>query len=149
MQKRTFMTCTGLYDYEISARTHGGPNRVYPGCNHAKEALPPVLAYAHGVLNHNTSQDAYGHAVADLGKLAVVSRHIIGWPGAPLAAPWTHLDKNNSEGYGVDGKLHLLPYSYINRELFMAFAPNNTLAELSGVWSPFLTDGELGVEVWG
>ncbi|MEW5300367.1 MAG: hypothetical protein WDW36_003303 [Sanguina aurantia] len=141
MQKQTFMKCSNLYDYEVSARLHRGPDRVYPGCNRALEALPPVLAYAHGVIGHTTTQDQFGLAVADLGQVAVVSRHLIGWPGAPLAAGWTHTTMENPEGYGVSGKPHALPWTYINRDVFMAFAPNDTLEELSGVWTPLFGYG--------
>lgn len=90
-RKRTFMTGAGLYDYNLSTRLYGSPQRVYPGYHNAHQPIPTVLAYADGVLDHSTSLSQYGAAMDDIGKLAVVAGHIIGWPGAPLAAQWTHV----------------------------------------------------------
>lgn len=141
-RKRTVFACSDLYDYDVAARLHGHKNGVYPGCSTHHTKFPPVVAYAPGFFNHNTTQDEYGFAVAELGRIAVASKHVVGWPGAPLAAAWTHRSRENAQGYGVDGKPHVSPWDYINTQVFMVYTPNNSLQELSGVWNAMFSEGE-------
>lgn len=126
----------------MSARLHGHTQGQYPGCSYPLNELPAVVAYSPGFFDHTTTQDEFGYAVAELGKFAVASKHVIGWPGAPLAAPWTHNTQTNTKGYGVSGKAHVIPWTYLNTEVFMVFSPKNTLLELSGVWNAMLSDGK-------
>lgn len=140
--KRNVFACSDLHDYGVSARLHGHTNPAYPGCSHPHAKFPPVVAYAPGVFDHTTTQDQYGHAVADLGRIAVASKHVIGWPGAPLAASWTHHSRDNTQGYGIGGKAHVIPWHYINTDVFMVYTPNNSLQELSGIWNAMFSEGE-------
>ena len=53
----------------------------------------------------------------------------------------------NSDGYGIDGRPHVVPWRYINTALVMPFTPwNDTLVELSGLWVPMLDRG--GCPCW-
>lgn len=105
-----------------------GPSYVYIASH-----LPPVVAYLPGLLNGNTSLEGFTSAVEELAKLSVVAEHIVGWPGLPFAARWSHLHDSNGvmlntpSGVGWDSKPHIIPWTYVDRGLAIAMHRRWTL----------------------
>lgn len=119
----------GGWDWDLAAKASGAPGAASGIgkylANKAYHHLPPLVAYAPGVLRAHATQLSYPHyaqAMRELVKVAMLLGRIVAYPWAPCEVPW--LQKADPAHDPVDEGTHKIPWNdYLNISFMVVQSP--------------------------